>query len=463
MRLTQRTPARPVVLSSSAPDRIGRVPGGGRAAPAIPTGPPRPRPRCSVSTPTAISPSRERTRRALRWEALRAILSRPALVAAQGSGVVLLVAIQHFDAGPNLKAALAGVSFLGLFLAPVAVTVVARRCLPLNRALALMLAASAFALTVSGASGSLLWFAAGVLVGVPLMQASVPLVTAMWQQNVPARIRGRWFGWIASASTAAGALSGLAIARWMGADAGRYREVLFALAAGVALAALAALRIPGDPPSRAGRNPLARLSLLWRHPRFGTISIAWMLLGFGNLITVPLRTELLASGDYGPAYAAELVLYLTVVVPLGATLVSVLLWGPLFDRIDFLWLRMILNGVFVASILTFFTASLTLQFLGAALFGMARGGGLVAWNLWVTKYAPPHRTADYMAVHTFLTGLRGISAPFIAYALLEGWPLAWVIRLGVGLIVLATLLLAVLLRRGADRGRADVTAEGVSA
>jgi MFS family permease len=375
---------------------------------------------------------------------------------------VLLVAIQHFDAGPNVKAALAGASFLGLFLAPLAVTVVAQRGSPLNRALALMLAAAALALAASGASSTLPLFVAGVLVGVPLIQASVPLVTAIWEQNVPARIRGRWFGVIASASTGAGALSGLAIARWMGADAGRYRPVMIALAVGVALAALAALRIPGATPARGGRNPLARLSLLWRHPRFGTISIAWMLLGFGNLITVPLRTELLASGDFGPVYSAELVLYLTVVLPQVATLVSVLMWGPLFDRLDFLWLRLILNGLFALSILSFFTASLPLQVLGSVLFGMARGGGLIAWNLWVTKYAPPHRTADYMAVHTFLTGVRGISAPFIAYALLDGWPLSWVIRLGVALIVLASLMLAVLLRRG-DRGQSSVTQEGAAA
>jgi MFS family permease len=394
---------------------------------------------------------------------LRAILSRPALVASQGSGVVLLVAIQHFHAGPNVKAALAGASFLGLFLAPLAVTIVAQRGSPLNRALALMLSAAALALAASGTSGSLWLFVAGVLVGVPLIQATVPLVTAMWEQNVPARIRGRWFGVIASASTAAGALSGLAIARWMGADAGRYRPVMIALAGGVALAAVAALRIPGAPPARGGRNPLARLSLLWRHPRFGTISIAWMLLGFGNLITVPLRTELLASGDYGPVYAAEMVLYLTVVLPQVAALLSVLVWGPLFDRLDFLWLRMILNGLFVVSILTFFTASLPMQVLGAVLFGLAQGGGLVAWNLWVTKYAPPHRTADYMAVHTFLTGVRGIGAPFIAYALLDGWPLSWVIRLGVLLILLASLMLAALLRRGADRGQSSVTEEGAAA
>ncbi len=396
-------------------------------------------------------PLREQTRKTLRWEALRSILTRPALTAGQGSGLVLLVAIQHFGAGPQVKAALAGASFLGLLLAPAAVTIIARRGTRLNHALAIMLGGAAVALAVSGLSPTLGIFVGGVLVGIPLMQATVPLVTAIWEQNVPARSRGRMFGLIASAATAAGVLSGVAIARWLGTDVGRYRPVMVLLAAGVGLAALAALRIPGNPPARGGRNPLARLALLWQHPRFGTISLAWMLLGIGNLITVPLRTEMVASGDFGPAYAPALVLYLTVVIPQGAALVSALWWGPLFDRMDFLHLRLILNGLFVVSILSFFTPSLPLQIVGAVLFGVASGGGLVAWNLWVTKYAPPHRTADYMAVHTFLTGTRGLAAPFLAYALIATWPLQRVTHLGVGIIVLASVLLLVLVRRG-DQG-----------
>ena len=45
---------------------------------------------------------------------------------------------------------------------------------------------------------------------------------------------------------------------------------------------------------------------------------------------------------------------------------------------------------------------------GAIIFGISYGGGDVAWSLWVTKFAPPERVADYMSIHTFLTGARGI-------------------------------------------------------
>ena len=46
----------------------------------------------------------------------------------------------------------------------------------------------------------------------------------------------------------------------------------------------------------------------------------------------------------------------------------------------------------------------------AIIFGISNAGGDVAWSLWVTKFAPPNRVADYMSVHTFFTGVRGVMA-----------------------------------------------------
>ncbi|MEZ5302399.1 MAG: hypothetical protein R3F11_17460 [Verrucomicrobiales bacterium] len=43
------------------------------------------------------------------------------------------------------------------------------------------------------------------------------------------------------------------------------------------------------------------------------------------------------------------------------------------------------------------------------------GGGNIAWSLWVTKLAPADRVAEYMSVHTFTTGLRGMAAPFLGF------------------------------------------------
>ena len=54
-----------------------------------------------------------------------------------------------------------------------------------------------------------------------------------------------------------------------------------------------------------------------------------------------------------------------------------------------------------------------------AFWGMANAGGNVTWALWVTKLADKHAVAEYMSVHTFLTGVRGLIAPSLAFGLIK--------------------------------------------
>jgi hypothetical protein len=78
---------------------------------------------------------------------------------------------------------------------------------------------------------------------------------------------------------------------------------------------------------------------------------------------------------------------------------------------------------------------------GAIIYGVATAGGDVAWSLWVTKLAPPDRVADYMSVHTFFTGLRGVFAPTAAFALIGALSVQALGWISAGLILLASLLL----------------------
>ena len=86
--------------------------------------------------------------------------------------------------------------------------------------------------------------------------------------------------------------------------------------------------------------------------------------------------------------------------------------------------------------------------LGAVVYGVSTAGGDVAWSLWTTKVAPPDRVADYMAVHTFLTGVRGVLAPMAAFWAVERLPpsqMGWAAAL---MIVAAAALLLPEIRRG---------------
>jgi hypothetical protein len=118
------------------------------------------------------------------------------------------------------------------------------------------------------------------------------------------------------------------------------------------------------------------------------------------------------------------------------------MWGWMFDRMNFFVLRIILNVGFAVGIAAFFTGTSELGLLvGAAIFGIANAGGEVAWNLWVTKFAPANLVAEYMSVHTFFTGVRGIAAPFIAFQLVQKIDIAGMAVVCAILILLASLIL----------------------
>ena len=90
----------------------------------------------------------------------------------------------------------------------------------------------------------------------------------------------------------------------------------------------------------------------------------------------------------------------------------------------------------------------TFLIVGFLIFGISLSGGDLAWSLWVTKFAPADRVADYMSVHTFLTGARGVVAPMVAYQLLTTMSLGALSWISAGLIVAATVMLVPEIRFG---------------
>jgi hypothetical protein len=133
---------------------------------------------------------------------------------------------------------------------------------------------------------------------------------------------------------------------------------------------------------------------------------------------------------------------LTGVVPNLARLVLSPVWGYLFDHMNFFALRVTLNIGFAIGIVTFFmSGTMAGMVCGAVVFGISNAGGDVAWSLWVTKFAPANRVADYMAIHTCLTGLRGVIAPMVGFYVITRLSLGTVALVSSGLIGLATLWL----------------------
>jgi hypothetical protein len=226
-------------------------------------------------------------------------------------------------------------------------------------------------------------------------------------------------------------------------------------------------------PSRAltasgGTHPFHAFRYLREDRIFRQTIISWIFLGFATLMMAPLRVEYLANPKYGVQVRGEvltsfMVALLTGVIPNSARLVLNPIWGWLFDRMNFFVLRITLNFGFILGIVSFFiTGSLAGLVIGAILFGMSNAGADVAWGLWVTKFAPPDRVADYMSVHTFFTGVRGVAAPLVAFYLVSRMSpnsLAWG---SVGLIVVASSFLVPEIKFGRMARRAAPLAEEIT-
>ncbi|MGA0895457.1 MAG: hypothetical protein ACO3S5_12595, partial [Ilumatobacteraceae bacterium] len=104
--------------------------------------------------------------------------------------------------------------------------------------------------------------------------------------------------------------------------------------------------------------------------------------------------------------------------------------------------RILVNLLFAFYIAAFFTGTNDVGLaIGAVLFGVASAGGDLMWTLWVVKFAPPDRTADYMGLHTFFTGVRVFLAPIVGFAIIGEVPLVWIAVISALLILVASAML----------------------
>lgn len=396
-----------------------------------------------------------------RYERLRAPAS--GVLEAAGMTFLLLIAVRHFQSGALAKAIIGGGASMGLLLGPWLVSRVQAVQKPASRVASMVALVGAGLFTMAAAVPNEWAFVVCSASAMACASVIIPLMTQVYHENYPAHERGKLFSrtvMIRIATT--GAFSYVA-GRALSYRVDHFQWLLLVFAGAFVVASFCLRRCPSRPlTSAGGTHPFRSLRYAREDRLFRQTLISWMLLGFGNLMMLPLRVEYLANPKYGwmqndlPLTAAMIAL-LVGVVPNVARLVLNPLWGWLFDRINFFVLRITLNIGFLLGILIFFTSgSISGIVTGAVCYGVAHGGGDVAWSLWVTKFAPAERVADYMSVHTFFTGLRGVIAPLVAFQLVLVLPLnvmAW----GSGaLIVGGTLLLLPEIKYG--RGRRDASA-----
>ncbi len=164
------------------------------------------------------------------------------------------------------------------------------------------------------------------------------------------------------------------------------------------------------------------------------------MIGIGNMMSwAPF--VIIAKEQFGLDYLPGLML--TQVIPLLMMPIFIPFWAKFMDRVHIVTFRAVHSWVFVVtfilSLIAAQTDTLWLLYAASVARGIAFGGGALAWNLGHLQYVKPERSTDYMAVHVTLTGVRGLTAPFLGvalYSLYESlWPGEGSLVFAVGLVI----------------------------
>ena len=398
----------------------------------------------------------ERARITFRMERWRSIFG--GIIETAGNTFMLLIATRVFDLGPWAKALIAAGTSVGLLLSPVVVNAARSLGMQPSRAVSGLLALGGLSCLVITLLPHPWVYTTGCVLALLASTCAIPLMTQIYHDNYPADQRGKLyssafmvriasamvFAWIGGQILNGNPIPGMATQNSTSIAPERWRWMTALFAVSYMAAAAAVRRIPTRPlDASAALHPLQGLRFVREDPVFRNALMAWMLMGFANLAMLPIRVEYLGNPRFGLGLSAAEIAWLTLVIPNGARWIMSPIWGRLFDRMNFFRLRITLNAGFAVGIATFFMSETPMGLIiGAIFYGISTAGGDVAWGLWVTKVAPPAHVTDYMAVHTFSTGIRGVLAPVCAFQAVQtcspatmGWIAAAMILAACGLLI----------------------------
>lgn len=334
---------------------------------------------------------------------------------------VVLIAVRVFEAEAWQKATLVAASSFGLLLSLFPVQLVRRTGISVNLGTALLWAISAGGLIIAAIGGaSVEVFLPAMVIALLCITLSIPLMSQIYRKHYPDRSRGRLFASTAVVRKAAALVGALIFGKVLENDLEDFRVILLVYAGCCVLMGGCVLAMR---PVHLQKSTHVRLFGALGHLRsdlvFRSLIISWMILGFGNLLCWSIFVEYVSNPAYGYELTEFMIAVITGSLPEIMFLLTVVIWGIVFDRVNFFLVRMILNVFFMCGVLFYFFGEGTWALcVGVSLHGIGRAGGNIAWSLWVTKFAQADQVAEYMSVHTFMCGVRGVIAPFVAFPMI---------------------------------------------
>ena len=331
-----------------------------------------------------------------------------------------LVALKYYNASDWQKAFLLSISEAGLIATFIIVPLIRRLRWQATHAAAIFSLLGAVGIAFTAAySDSLISYMAGLGFAFFILMLPLPLITQIYRTNFPDNKRGKILAIASIMRGIIGIVFAWKAGQWIDSDIENFKPLLWVFVCVSLLNAIAFWLMPKVETAKGSTNPFSAFKWLKRDKKFRTLIFSWMLMGLGNLTALKIWTEYFANDQYGNGFSAFEVTLLTFIIPQSVKILFTYPWGWLFDRMNFYLLRIILNVLFGAAIIVvFYGQTFWVIAIGTGLQGLAFAGGSIAWMLWVTKIAPPEHTAEYMSIHTFTTGLRGVIAPALGFYLL---------------------------------------------
>ena len=363
--------------------------------------------------------------------------------------VYLLVAIQFFSVPDLYISLIASSKFIGLLGTLFLTLLLGGRGWKKSQLVASASILSGVLLAMAGILPNEGFFVAGIVLHLIFIALRVPLLTAIYEENYAQSRRGRLYSTSVLLSIVSGLATSFLAGRLLDTDIELYRPLFLIVGLVSVLSGLLFFFVPSTEIRRErGSHPLKDLGLLFRNRIFGFVSLSWFIVGFANLWSLPLRTVYLAEQERGLGLSPFQVVLVLGILP---NLLRILLnryWAGHFDRQNFVQMRVLLNIFIASGILIFFLGQTLLSVaIGSVVMNIGFAGGAYLWNLWVTKVAPPGESQRYMAVHSFLAGVRGVLSPFLGFLAAATVSVRGVGLLSVGIMVIGSLVLIPALRQ----------------
>ncbi|BCX47319.1 hypothetical protein HAHE_12270 [Haloferula helveola] len=354
----------------------------------------------------------------------------------------VFVAIRVFNLPPWMKGSIIASGSVGLLLSLFVVQLIRRIGCSVNSVAASLwvLSSTGFITAALSPENPTLYFV-GTCFAFVCMASGAPLMAQIYRKHYADEKRGHLFSLSAMVRACVVALAGWTVGLWIERQGFTplfltYAGGTLGMAACVMAMAPVRLRLSNrirwfDAFNHVGQNRA-----------FAKLLVVWMLLGLGNLTSWALFVEFIGNPVYGFGFDADRTGFITSTIPMLAFIVTVVPWGLIFDRMPFYRVRAVVNLFFMTGTLIYFLGgSVFALCLGIALHGIARSGGNILWTLWTTRFADEERVGEYQSVHSFLTGVRGVIAPMIAFTVIQYLGPKSVAMMSASLVLISTLVI----------------------